>query len=131
MFARIVITTLFTVLVGLSSAQVRIILPARSLRARAAIEARVLNNSNVPVTYCVQFGQYSPKGDSIESTPIPFYVQRRNGNHWNTLLIGPDIVMFCVQLFWTQGSLMSSPSASWIRAVSSLYWNTGSVIVKT
>ena len=51
----------------------------------------MLNSSNVPVTYCVEFGQHSPKGDTTETTPIPFYVRKRNGNHWNPLLIGPDI----------------------------------------
>ena len=91
MFARIVVTTLFTVLVGYSSAQVQVILPARSIRARESIEARVLNSSNRPVTYCVQIGRYSPKGDTIERTPIPFYVQKRSGDQWNTLMIGPDI----------------------------------------
>ena len=91
MFARIVVTTLFTVLAGSSSAQVQVILPASSIRARESIEARVLNRSNGPVTYCVQMGQYAPKGDTIERTPIPFYVQKRSGDQWNTLMIGPDI----------------------------------------
>ena len=91
MFARIVVTTLFAVLVGSSSAQAQIILPARTLSAGEAIEAGVLNRSNVPVTYCVEFGQHSPKGDTTETTPIPFDVQRRSGNRWKTLLIGPDI----------------------------------------
>ena len=75
----------------LAFGQVKVVLPAKAFRVRETIQATVTNDGKVPVTYCVEFGQHSPKGDAIETTPIPFYVQKRHEGRWSTLLIGPDI----------------------------------------
>jgi hypothetical protein len=40
---------------------------------------------------CVQFGQWSPKGDTIETTPSPFFVERDDNGKWGVLLNGPDV----------------------------------------
>jgi hypothetical protein len=73
-------------------AQVKIIFPEQRYKAEEQIRAAVENNGTDPITICVEFGQASPKGEDIESTPIPFYVQRHDGAKWGTpLLIGPDI----------------------------------------
>ena len=88
---QIAILLLLLPLAGSAPAQVQVVLSAKSFKVRETIRAKVMNDGKVPVTYCVEFGQHSPKGDTIESTPIPFYVQRRQDGKWSTLLIGPDI----------------------------------------
>ncbi len=77
--------------------QVQITVPAQSFRASEQIAAKVFNLGDHKIVYCVEFGQTSSTGlgvENIETTPIPFYVQRRSGGRWSTLLIGPDVGSF-------------------------------------
>ena len=55
------------------------------------INAKVENTGSNEVTFCVEFGQTSMKEGDTESTPSPFWVQRRDNHEWGTLLIGPDV----------------------------------------
>jgi hypothetical protein len=75
-------------------AQVKITAPAQRYKVREQIHAKVENTGNNAVTFCVEFGQTSMKGDEIESTPSPFWVQRKGNGKWGTLLIGPDVGSF-------------------------------------
>ena len=45
------------------------------------------------MSFCVEFGQWSFKGDGspLEITPTPVYVQAHSREGWRTLLIGPDV----------------------------------------
>lgn len=74
-------------------AQLRIYVPAqRVVNLRTKIHPRVENAGETPVTYCVEFGQWSPiNGAAVESTPIPFVAERDSGGVWRPLLIGPDV----------------------------------------
>jgi hypothetical protein len=76
-----------TVVVG----QVKISIPANHYRAQEQIRAKVENTGSRPVTYCIEIGQTSPKGDGTESTPSPFWVQSDGNGKWGTLVIGPDV----------------------------------------
>ena len=73
------------------SAQVRIIIPKRHYQPQEQIPAKLENQTSQPITVCVQLGQSSPKGDTIESTPSPFFVERNDNGKWSVLLNGPDI----------------------------------------
>jgi hypothetical protein len=75
-------------------AQVKITAPAQRYKIHEQIRAKVENTGNDAVTFCIEFGQTSMKGDEIESTPSPFWVQRRGNGKWGTLLIGPDVGSF-------------------------------------
>jgi hypothetical protein len=71
--------------------QVYLSVPAASFRTKQQIVAKVINGGKSAVSYCVEFGQRSPKDDSGESSPIPFYVERLQRGKWSVLPIGPDI----------------------------------------
>jgi hypothetical protein len=73
------------------SAQVRVIIPKRHYQPQEQIPARLENHTSRPITVCVQFGQWSPKGETIESTPSPFFVERNDNGKWGILLNGPDV----------------------------------------
>jgi hypothetical protein len=73
------------------SAQVRVVIPKAHYRPQERIPAKLENQTSRPITVCVQFGQWSPKGDTIESTPSPFFVERNDNGKWSVLLIGPDV----------------------------------------
>jgi hypothetical protein len=73
------------------SAQVRIVIPKRHYQQQEQIPAKLENQMSQPITVCVEFGQWSPKGDTIESTPSPFLVERNDSGKWSVLLNGPDI----------------------------------------
>jgi hypothetical protein len=73
------------------SAQVRVVIPKRHYQPQEQIPAKLENQTSRPITVCVQFGQWSPKGDTIESTPSPFFVERNDNGKWSILLIGPDV----------------------------------------
>jgi hypothetical protein len=73
------------------SAQVRVVIPKRQYQPQEQIAAKIENQFSRPITVCVQFGQWSPKGDTIESTPSPFFVERNDNGKWSVLLNGPDI----------------------------------------
>jgi hypothetical protein len=72
-------------------AQVTITVPAQRYKAQEKIPARVENNGNSAVTFCVEVGQTSSQEGGIESTPSPFWVQRNSNGKWGTLMIGPDV----------------------------------------
>jgi len=73
------------------SAQVKIFIPNRHYQPQEQIPARLENQTSRPITVCVQFGQWSPKGNTIESTPSPFFVERNDNGKWGVLLNGPDV----------------------------------------
>lgn len=72
-------------------AQVRILVPKQHYQQQERISAKLENQTSQPITVCVQLGQWSPKGDTIESTPSPFFVERNNNGNWGVLLNGPDV----------------------------------------
>jgi hypothetical protein len=73
------------------SAQVRVFIPQRHYQPQEQIPAKLENQTSQPITVCVEFGQWSPKGDTIESTPSPFFVERNDNGKWGVLLNGPDV----------------------------------------
>ena len=73
------------------SAQVRVVIPKLHYQAQEQIPAQLENHTSQPITVCVQFGQWSPKGNTIESTPSPFFVERNDNGKWGILLNGPDV----------------------------------------
>ena len=73
------------------SAQVRVVIPKRHYQPQEQIPAKLENQTSQPITVCVQFGQWSPKGDTIEATPSPFLVEQNDNGKWSVLLIGPDV----------------------------------------
>jgi len=77
--------------VGAATAQVVVSVSAGSFKPEDRIEAKVINKDRLPVSYCIELGQWSPHAGTVESTPVPFYVERKNHDNWNVLLIGPDI----------------------------------------
>jgi len=74
-----------------TAAQVRVIIPLQSFHVNDKIPAKVENASSEPVTLCLEIGQRSTKGTTIEATPVPFIVQASSEGRWHTLLIGPDV----------------------------------------
>jgi hypothetical protein len=72
-------------------AQVKISISGQDFRLQDEIHAKVENKESRAVTFCVEFGQTSPKGAEIESTPSPFWIQRESNGTWGTLIIGPDV----------------------------------------
>jgi len=72
------------------SAQVRVVIPKRQYQSQEQIPAKLENQASRPITVCVQFGQWTPKGDTIEGTPFPFFVERNDNGKWSVLLNGPD-----------------------------------------
>src|SRR4029077_18827578 len=73
------------------AAQVRVVVPKRQYKSEEQILGRLENYNSRPITVCVQFGQWSPKGGTIESTPSPFFVERNRNGKWSILLNGPDV----------------------------------------
>ena len=90
---RIVLTSLVVGLLPLTAAaQVRIHLPSQHQEKYKKIIASVENSGNTPVTFCVEYGQWSPRGDGdVEASPYPFWVQQKYNGKWNTLINGPDV----------------------------------------
>jgi hypothetical protein len=104
MFRCVVIVLLFN---QISLSQVRVAISPTDFKSHDRIDVQVTNTGKKAVSYCVEFGQVSYKGDpvpaegpdhtripfyvKVESTPIPFYVQKMSGSKWSTLLIGPDV----------------------------------------
>jgi len=81
----------FPAVVAAASAQVKITLPKQQYKVEEQIRAKVENAGRQPATICVEFGQWSPKRGSIESTPSPFWVERNGDAKWHTLFSGPDV----------------------------------------
>jgi hypothetical protein len=75
-----------------AAAQVKIHVPHQHQKTYEKISARVENFGSKPVTICVEFGQWSPKGDGdVETTPYAFWVQQKHNGKWSTLINGPDV----------------------------------------
>lgn len=74
-----------------ASAQVRVSIPPQSFHVNDKIQAKVENATSEPVTFCLEIGQSSMNGTTVEATPIPFTVQASSEDRWHTLLIGPDV----------------------------------------
>jgi hypothetical protein len=87
---------IFSLLSPIAISQVRVSTPGTDFKSHEQIDVRITNAGSSAVSYCVEFGQASyragtgTEGD-VESTPIPFYVQKQNSGKWQTLLIGPDV----------------------------------------
>jgi hypothetical protein len=92
MLLRFVIAiSLVLVLVGTAIAQVELSVPPGPFKPEDRIQAKVTNNGRLPVRYCVEFGQWSPHDGTIESTPIPFYMEKLTREKWSVLINGPDV----------------------------------------
>jgi hypothetical protein len=76
---------------GSVAAQVKIAIPKRNFQLEEQILATLKNQSSRPITVCVEFGQWSPKAGTLESTPSPFLVEVNRDGRWSVLLNGPDI----------------------------------------
>jgi len=72
-------------------AQVQVVLSAQHFGVEEQIHATIVNEGTRPITFCVEFGQWSPKNGGLESAPSPFVVQRYLGGKWSTVLSGPDV----------------------------------------
>jgi hypothetical protein len=72
-------------------AQVDVSVSSSTFKPEERIQAAVVNKSGAPVSYCVEFGQSSPHGETRESTPLPFYIEKHGAEKWGVLLVGPDI----------------------------------------
>ena len=90
---RLIVTSLglSLFLPGIAVAQVRITASAQHYGLQEEIHASVENIGNRAVTFCVEFAQTSPRGDQIENTPSPFWIQRKQNDKWSTLITGPDV----------------------------------------
>ena len=74
------------------TAQVKIIVPQQNQKKYETIHASLENGGSKPVTFCIEVGQTSPRGDGeIQATPSPFWVQRNSEGKWGTLMIGPEV----------------------------------------
>jgi hypothetical protein len=82
---------LFLALPAVAAAQVKIDLDAKHYGVQEKIHAKMENTGTLPVTVCVEMGQTSPNRGETESTPSPFFVQKKGNRNWGTLLIGPDV----------------------------------------
>ena len=85
----------WAVLISLSTgsvaAQLKIAIPKRHFQPKEQIQSKLENQSSRPITVCVEFGQWSPKAGTLESTPSPFLVEVNHDGRWSVLLNGPDI----------------------------------------
>jgi hypothetical protein len=89
---RIVLTAVFLFSIStVALAQVQVTLSSKGFGVEEEIHAKVVNGRANPITFCVEYGQWSPKNGELESTPSPFVVQRYSASKWSTLLIGPDV----------------------------------------
>jgi hypothetical protein len=73
------------------AAQVEITIPVQHYKHQEEIRATVQNVGKTPITFCLEVAQQSPQGDTLESTPYPFWVQQFGKGKWSTLMNGPDI----------------------------------------
>ncbi|HEV2399010.1 MAG TPA: hypothetical protein VGS27_18840 [Candidatus Sulfotelmatobacter sp.] len=74
-----------------ASGQVRVLVPKQHYQQQEQISAKLENQASQRITVCVQVGQWSPKGNAIESTPSPFLVEQKDNGKWVVLLNGPDV----------------------------------------
>jgi hypothetical protein len=89
MYRTVVGVFLLLVLSRATFAQVEVFVPSNTFKPEEVIQAKV--TSSAPVSYCVEFGQTSPHGETVVNTPLPFYVEKRGTDKWGVLLIGPDV----------------------------------------
>jgi hypothetical protein len=90
---RLIFSSLVLSLFSLATAaQVKINIPPQHQRKYETIHASVENAGSKPLSFCIEVGQTSPKGNGeTEATPSPFWVQRNNDGKWGALMIGPDV----------------------------------------
>ena len=93
MFRSVVIVLLLS---PVALPQLRLSTPSTNFKPHDRINVQITNAGKSTVSYCVEFGHISFKAgtgttEDMEHTPTPFYVQRRNGSKWGTLLVGSDI----------------------------------------
>lgn len=101
----------------LLSAQVRVVVPKRGFRSNELIRARVVNETNEPITVCLEIGVYSMDGNDLQPTPIPFLVQapgHRRLRHflrkrWSSLLIVSDVGAMEIALVFSAGESKEFP----------------------
>lgn len=77
-----------------AAAQVKIKVSPKRQKKYEKIHAILENAGSKPITFCIEVGQASPNGREIETTPLPFWIQRHNKGKWSTLMIGPDVGSF-------------------------------------
>jgi len=91
MLCRLTIVIVLALLpVRAAVAQLELSVPSGPFKSEDRIRAEVTNKSGVRISYCVEFGQGSPHAGTLESTPVPFHVERNTGYKWNVLINGPD-----------------------------------------
>jgi hypothetical protein len=90
---RLIIAFCVLSLLSLSvAAQVKIKVLQQNKKKYETIHASIENAGSKPITFCIEVGQTSPKGDGeTETTPSPFWVQGNDNGKWGTLMIGPDV----------------------------------------
>jgi len=81
---RLFLASLVVTLFSLPAAtQVKIHIPTQHQKKYETIHASVEHAGSKPVTFCIEFGQTSPKGNGeIETTPSPFWVQKDGNGKW-------------------------------------------------
>lgn len=75
----------------IAPAQLEVSVSASVFKQEDSIKATVTNKRSVAISYCIEFGQTSPHDGTVDATPIPFYVEAKRGETWNTLMNGPDV----------------------------------------
>ena len=81
----------FCALASAAAAQVRINISIPKMEGIPKIDATIQNQSNQPITVCLDLGYRSTSGNVVETTPHPFDVQKQSQDSWSTLLNGTDI----------------------------------------
>jgi hypothetical protein len=87
----VIVIALGLLLIRAAAAQVELTVPAGPFKSEDRIESRVTNKSRLRISYCVEFGQWSPLAGNLESTPVPFHVERNKSDKWHVLINGPDL----------------------------------------
>ena len=82
MIKWLVLTTIGIFVPVVCAAQVKITIPVQHYKHQEEIRATVQNVGKTPITFCLEVGQQSPKGDTLESTPYPFWVEQFSNGKW-------------------------------------------------
>jgi hypothetical protein len=81
---------LFLVTAHAATVKVQLRIPSRQYEASEQILATVDNLGTQPITICIDAGHWSLNMGKVESTPIPFWFERKIGQQWG-ILIGSDL----------------------------------------
>jgi hypothetical protein len=128
--ARLVCSCLILCAFSLTAAaQVKIHVPQPHQKKYEKISASVENSTSKPVTFCVEYGQSSPKKEGeVETTPYPFWVQQNYNGKWSTLINGPDVGSIRSPVVLDPGKSMEFPlrlGGSGEMRLRLNYWNAG------